>query len=256
MFAGQGKGHVACEPARVTGAGFPADPPRTPRSRAGARPGQASLTGMNGGFPRCFLCMRQFGACAWRAPSHVVIRGPGSSHPVCLSPPLPRLFRSAGGQGKRAIYVEASKGEAPPALHRRHPLARPRRPLSSPAGDAGKCGAAALRGAEGWVRGAQRLPPPSPSSAVSLLARPSLWGGVEVGGAGGEGTPKRGAARQRGAVGGTGRPGPSRQPRERGPRRTDDDGVFPARPEAARASPLSQLVTSGEVAVRGRPAAT
>lgn len=126
----------------------------------------------------------------------------------------------------------------------RAPLARPRRPLSSPAGDAGKCGAAALRGAEGWVRGAQRLPPPSPSSAVSLLARPSLWGGVEVGGAGGEGMPKRGAARQRGAVGGAGRPGPSRQPRERGPRRSDDDGVFPTRPEA---TPGVTVVSAGDV---------
>lgn len=212
---------------------------------------------MNGGFPRCFLCMRQFGACAWRAPSHVVIRGPGSSHPVCLSPPLPRPFRSAGGQGKRAIYVDASKGQAP-ALRRRHPR---------PAGQTQAPAVFARRGR--WEMRGSRAPGgrglgaggPAASASVAELSRFSPGSSLPVGW--GRGRRSRRRRHAKGVQPGSGalweaRAGPgllgSRVSAVPAARTTTE--CFPRGPRPPRASPLSQLVTSGEVAVRGRPAAT
>lgn len=194
------------------------------------------------------------GVCGGHPPTRR-LGDPGPSRPVPLSPPLPCLFRSAGGRGKRGS-ISRLPGAGPPTPRL---LRRPPRPAGQTRASAVcSCkGCWEVRGSRsrrtrGWMGGTRRLPPPP--CAPLLLSRlvPPRGAGSRSAKQEGEGPPERGAARQRGAC----RPGLSRQlrsvsvaPAER--------ATTPTGPEAAPGIIAVSVggVGGGRSGWRGRPAA-
>lgn len=196
------------------------------------------------------------GVCGGHPPTRR-LGDPGPSRPMRLSPPLPRLFRSAGGRGKRGS-ISRLPGAGPPTPRL---LRRPPRP-------AGQTRASAVCSCKGcWeVRGSRSrrtrgwMGGPGGFRHLPALRRFSPGSSLPVGRGRGQ-LSRRVKARQRGVQPGSGaragRAFPAAAVGECGPRQAGHGRVFPTGPEAAPGIIAVSVggVGGGRSGWRGRPAA-
>lgn len=216
------------------------------------------MTDVNGGFPRLVSRLGNSAGRVRRASSHAAIGGP-RPFPSCAavpSPPPPVSLSWWAGEESDPSRGFLGPGPPPPACSAapRVLLARPRRRLSVPARDAGKCRVAAPGGRGGGWGG------PGGFRHLPALRRFSPGSSLPVGRGRGQ-LSRRVKARLRGVQPGSGaragRAFPAAAVGECGPHQAGHGRVFPTGPKAAPGIIAVSVggVGGGRSGWRGRPAA-